>query len=69
MHDHPKNRHHTLRKRKLSLVIPDFSVLPESAPGLSERKVGPPRLSYRCATAADQAFVDSGSTDSGTGTT
>jgi hypothetical protein len=52
----PKNGHHTLRKRKLSPVIPDFSVLPESAPGLRERKVGPLRLSYRCATEADEAF-------------
>jgi hypothetical protein len=33
-----------------------FPVRPDSAPGLSERKVGPPRLSYRCATEADEAF-------------
>jgi hypothetical protein len=56
MHDHAKNRHHTLRQRKLLAVIPDFPVLPDSAPGLSERKVGPLRLSYRCATEADEAF-------------
>jgi len=56
MHDHPKNGHHTLRKRKLSAVIADFPVRPDSAPGLSERKVGPLRLSYRCGTEADEAF-------------
>jgi hypothetical protein len=33
MHDHPKNGHHTLRKRKLSGAMRDF-------PGLSEFSAG-----------------------------